>query len=134
MRISDWSSDVCSSDLLHQARRPGRIRRRGPRFLHRHAARRAQGCTRVNDAAHIDARGRRGFLAVIDGQAGTRKLSRPHEALRALWLESSRLEGLANVLASGRPLSPQQWDILWAVRRTIEDATDALKLAAHDAR
>ncbi|HEY9540492.1 MAG TPA: hypothetical protein VIR05_02515 [Luteimonas sp.] len=88
----------------------------------------------MNDAAHIDARGRRGLLAVIDGQAGTRKLSRPHEALRALWLESSRLEGLANVLASGRPLSPQQWDILWAVRRTIEDATDALKLAAHDAR
>src|SRR3546814_10175399 len=32
MRISDWSSDVCSSDLLH------RLRRRARRFLRQHVA------------------------------------------------------------------------------------------------
>src|SRR3546814_2674854 len=34
MRISDWSSDVCSSDLEEQARRPGPADRRDPRRGH----------------------------------------------------------------------------------------------------
>src|SRR3546814_19598361 len=32
MRISDWSSDVCSSDLAHISDRPARIQHRGGRL------------------------------------------------------------------------------------------------------
>src|SRR3546814_11988926 len=33
MRISDWSSDVCSSDLFHELLRPGVIQALGNAFL-----------------------------------------------------------------------------------------------------
>src|SRR3546814_910033 len=42
MRISDWSSDVCSSDLLDRRRRPDRVRPRRRARLLRGVRRRVQ--------------------------------------------------------------------------------------------
>src|SRR3546814_5736173 len=60
MRISDWSSDVCSSDLALDRRRRGQVRcARGPAraALRRHPARSAQIRSRA-DRRGVEARGR----------------------------------------------------------------------------
>src|SRR3546814_8445223 len=48
MRISDWSSDVCSSDLCHQGKKPVRPQVSGHRA--QHVPVRRQGCAEAGMA------------------------------------------------------------------------------------
>src|SRR3546814_2994198 len=84
MRISDWSSDVCSSDLplplRGRRRRPGAGRTRAPR---RHAGR-SRGIVRSECAA-----GAAGMNAMIDAPAlPLDRLGRPLRDLRLSVIEA----------------------------------------------
>src|SRR3546814_20219456 len=58
MRISDWSSDVCSSDLEARERRPGKIENIFARASDRRLAGSARGSFEYVDAAGIPTFGR----------------------------------------------------------------------------
>src|SRR3546814_8153579 len=75
MRISDWSSDVCSSDLNDQPDVRGFEPRRHQRFLRRRSGERAGRLVGFGDMAKADARALDDpFVAGIDalGELGVR--------------------------------------------------------------
>src|SRR3546814_7960673 len=86
MRISDWSSDVCSSDLLHR-RQPQPAKDRDERARRREAARRKQRDRHPQEGGHMRqiARGRRGFdeqrTSQPDDRHHNRRPSEPHAAI-----------------------------------------------------
>src|SRR3546814_6413923 len=72
MRISDWSSDVCSSDLAEARRGPG-AEAAAAQYLHARAA----GPARRTRADPPSARDRRSFGGSRATQSGSRRAGRP---------------------------------------------------------
>src|SRR3546814_13466892 len=92
VRISDWSSDVCSSDLAH-APRKGRAapHRTPPADLSRHRAARD---------AHLTARRARRALARGARRLGGGRRQRPYPALAAAPLGHPRLRAAHDAAAA----------------------------------
>src|SRR3546814_12211323 len=111
MRISDWSSDVCSSDLLGRVA----LRRTGGQYCHQALARR---CQRADHVVRQIARGDRLRLHVAtprraNGALGER-IGIPIITLVVLSLRKLQIAGLqravVGVALRGRPLPVPQAD------------------------
>src|SRR3546814_14776186 len=114
MRISDWSSDVCSSDLPRDRGRPGGTRTRTREGVARWASRRACGtwATPPMAGTALGERGRSGALAAATARARGTALGRAgfdRQRAFAVGVATARPEGagLSGALA-GRYGAPRE--------------------------